>query len=339
MYAHVHDASARDVFNCDQISKVFDDSSFQKSIGIVPLQLSIRSEGQDCTSRKGAASWGRAHRCRQQASRLPETISQHYSQSNWRGHGTNHHRQGTLDLLHTFEDPLERLQCIVRGSHFKMLAMTELFVFFLKELLLLDSSKTLEEWSSGTSSWRMFTVFRIDLRMTKVLADGDVKLAESNVVSEYLDAAYPEAGTKLFPADPVKLAKVLTKAQTILRIFLMSNLDIYHIWWVSFQEICTFMQAKDSQSHADHHFYSKLQTLQLSSRCALCFCCGSDKKALIQQSISIHRKILRRAWRHRWGCLWRHSTLWSSQSASRSWRQTLTRLWKRNRMLTRMDCW
>ncbi len=75
----------------------------------------------------------------------------------------------------------------------------------------------------------MFTILRIDLQMTKVLADGDVKLAESNVVSEYLDAAYPEAGTKLFPADPVKLAKVLTKAQTILQVFLMSNLDIYHM--------------------------------------------------------------------------------------------------------------
>lgn len=41
-----------------------------------------------------------------------------------------------------------------------------------------------------------------------MLADGDVKLAESNVVSEYLDTAYPESGLKLFPRDPVKLAKV-----------------------------------------------------------------------------------------------------------------------------------
>ena len=46
--------------------------------------------------------------------------------------------------------------------------------------------------------------------MDKPGADGDVKLAESHVVSEYLDTAYPDAGTKIFPTDPYKLAKVLT---------------------------------------------------------------------------------------------------------------------------------
>jgi glutathione S-transferase len=40
------------------------------------------------------------------------------------------------------------------------------------------------------------------------IVDGDVKLNESHVVSEYLDAAYPEAGTKLFPTDSKKLGKV-----------------------------------------------------------------------------------------------------------------------------------
>lgn len=39
-------------------------------------------------------------------------------------------------------------------------------------------------------------------------ADGDVKLTESHVVSEYLDAAYPQAGPKLFPTDAGLLAKV-----------------------------------------------------------------------------------------------------------------------------------
>ena len=38
-------------------------------------------------------------------------------------------------------------------------------------------------------------------------ADGDDKLIESNVVSEYLDRKY-NSGPKLFPEDPYKLAKV-----------------------------------------------------------------------------------------------------------------------------------
>lgn len=40
------------------------------------------------------------------------------------------------------------------------------------------------------------------------IIDGDVKLTESHVVSEYLDNAYPAAGSKLFPTEPQKLAKV-----------------------------------------------------------------------------------------------------------------------------------
>ena len=39
-------------------------------------------------------------------------------------------------------------------------------------------------------------------------ADGGVKLTESNVVSEYLDNAYPGSGPKMFPTDPTKLALV-----------------------------------------------------------------------------------------------------------------------------------
>ena len=38
-------------------------------------------------------------------------------------------------------------------------------------------------------------------------ADGDDKLIESNVVSEYLDRKY-NSGPKLFPEDPYKHAKV-----------------------------------------------------------------------------------------------------------------------------------
>ena len=41
-----------------------------------------------------------------------------------------------------------------------------------------------------------------------VAADGDNQLIESNVVSEYLDLQYKSAGTKLFPEDPLLLAKV-----------------------------------------------------------------------------------------------------------------------------------
>ena len=52
------------------------------------------------------------------------------------------------------------------------------------------------------------------LPWARLSADGDVKLAESNVVSEYLDTAYPESGTKLFPTDPVKLAKVSLELRT-----------------------------------------------------------------------------------------------------------------------------
>lgn len=39
-------------------------------------------------------------------------------------------------------------------------------------------------------------------------ADGDNQLIESNVVSEYLDVQYKSTGTKLFPEDPLQLAKV-----------------------------------------------------------------------------------------------------------------------------------
>lgn len=41
-----------------------------------------------------------------------------------------------------------------------------------------------------------------------LLADGSDQLIESNVVSEYLDRKYGDAGSKLFPDDPYKLAKV-----------------------------------------------------------------------------------------------------------------------------------
>ena len=49
--------------------------------------------------------------------------------------------------------------------------------------------------------------------LTERSADGDVKLTESHVVSEYLDNAYPNAGSKLFPSDPHKLAKVQAQAK------------------------------------------------------------------------------------------------------------------------------
>jgi len=39
-------------------------------------------------------------------------------------------------------------------------------------------------------------------------ADGDNQLIESNVVSEYLDVQYRSSGVKLFPEDPLQLAKV-----------------------------------------------------------------------------------------------------------------------------------
>lgn len=45
-----------------------------------------------------------------------------------------------------------------------------------------------------------------------LLADGDVKLTESHVVSEYLDTAYPQAGPKLFPSDAAGLAKVILES-------------------------------------------------------------------------------------------------------------------------------
>lgn len=41
-----------------------------------------------------------------------------------------------------------------------------------------------------------------------IIIDGDNQLIESNVVSEYLDAQYKSTGTKLFPEDPLQLAKV-----------------------------------------------------------------------------------------------------------------------------------
>ena len=39
-------------------------------------------------------------------------------------------------------------------------------------------------------------------------AVGGIHLAESDVIVEYLDNAYPDSGTKLLPADPFKLALV-----------------------------------------------------------------------------------------------------------------------------------
>ena len=76
------------------------------------------------------------------------------------------------------------------------------------------------------SSWRLnrllaerATVQKADSRMQELAADtpflqcfaftdGDVKLAESDVVAEYLDYKYADQGTKLFPTDPYKLALV-----------------------------------------------------------------------------------------------------------------------------------
>lgn len=40
-------------------------------------------------------------------------------------------------------------------------------------------------------------------------ADGDKRIAESEVVSEYLDLTYPEHSTRLFPTDPYKLSLVI----------------------------------------------------------------------------------------------------------------------------------
>jgi hypothetical protein len=45
------------------------------------------------------------------------------------------------------------------------------------------------------------------LQQQLLSADGDVKLTESHVISEYLDTAYPNAGPKLFPLDAKNLAK------------------------------------------------------------------------------------------------------------------------------------
>lgn len=41
-----------------------------------------------------------------------------------------------------------------------------------------------------------------------IIIDGDNQLIESNVVSEYLDVQYRSTGVKLFPEDPLNLAKV-----------------------------------------------------------------------------------------------------------------------------------
>ena len=46
-------------------------------------------------------------------------------------------------------------------------------------------------------------------------ADGDNQLIESNVVSEYLDLQYKSAGTKLFPEDPLLLAKVSIRSSAL----------------------------------------------------------------------------------------------------------------------------
>jgi len=40
------------------------------------------------------------------------------------------------------------------------------------------------------------------------VSDGDVKLIESKVVSQYLDAQYSSHGPKLCPEDPLQMAKV-----------------------------------------------------------------------------------------------------------------------------------
>ena len=41
------------------------------------------------------------------------------------------------------------------------------------------------------------------------LADGTNKVVESNLVAEYLDNSYPDAGPKLFPSDPMQQFKVI----------------------------------------------------------------------------------------------------------------------------------
>jgi len=49
----------------------------------------------------------------------------------------------------------------------------------------------------------------VHIEMAKfTAADGDNQLIESNVVSEYLDVQYRSSGVKLFPEDPLQLAKV-----------------------------------------------------------------------------------------------------------------------------------
>lgn len=59
-----------------------------------------------------------------------------------------------------------------------------------------DSSRAISHAASADNS------------STNVAADGDNQLIESNVVSEYLDLQYKSTGTKLFPEDPLLLAKV-----------------------------------------------------------------------------------------------------------------------------------
>ncbi len=43
-----------------------------------------------------------------------------------------------------------------------------------------------------------------------ILIDHGATIIESALVVEYLDKAYPEAGTKLYPDDPAAAFKVLT---------------------------------------------------------------------------------------------------------------------------------
>lgn len=40
------------------------------------------------------------------------------------------------------------------------------------------------------------------------IVDGDRKLIESNVISEYLDRQYSDSGIQLFPRDTLSLIKV-----------------------------------------------------------------------------------------------------------------------------------
>jgi len=64
-------------------------------------------------------------------------------------------------------------------------------------ILCLHSAACCRNRSCGCERWHKVSLF----------ADGDVKLTESHVVSEYLDTAYPKAGPKLFPIDAKNLAK------------------------------------------------------------------------------------------------------------------------------------